>query len=199
MPSPDASNRLILATLVAMNVAGFAWIANRVASVESRMGQIGAEQAEASRERSAPGTTAVAPRLGPSANDSSRLASTSANVTLGRIKQPTTSVNAQERMRSLITAQSNEPKDPERERMLQQWLKQAAETIDENAPAAKNLQTYCQGQRCTISASFSNDGDASDWATRFLLSGGGKYLSRSQSVILPASDNSSAALQLYLF
>ena len=102
-------------------------------------------------------------------------------------------------MRSLITAQSNEPKDPERERMLQQWLKQAAETIDENAPAAKNLQTYCQGQRCTISASFSNDGDASDWATRFLLSGGGKYLSRSQSVILPASDNSSAALQLYLF
>lgn len=81
------------------------------------------------------------------------------------------------------------------------WLQSTLETIsaDRNLPSASYSQTSCVGNRCIVSAEFKNIADARNWSSRFLLTGGGKELTHSSSIMSPTLNGTGTRLQLYLY
>ena len=93
-----------------------------------------------------------------------------------------------------------EPKLPVIEQGQYQWLSETLHNMPSDAPQATGVQTQCRGRRCMVSANFSNDDDAREWATSYVLAGSGKLLSRSKILILPATNsNSLRQMQLYFY
>lgn len=189
-----------MAAVVVMNVAGLAWLSHRLSTIESAIAGRTAAEGKSTEVDGVRGTQTASPYASRQVQGAVMAELADADVALRRLKKPTAPFENRERGLELAKLQAREPANPEREQVLQQWLEQAAlETKGEKVPEARGLQTDCRGQRCTLSATFANDGEARTWATRYLLSTEGKYLSRSKSVILPSADGSSSSLQLFLF
>ena len=96
---------------------------------------------------------------------------------------------------------TREPSLPDVELKHKQWLDKAYQTLsmDERTPPAEDVQTACQGRRCMVSAIVSDRAIAHKWATRFLLTAGGTYLTNSKVAVLPASNGDYVNLQIYLY
>lgn len=71
--------------------------------------------------------------------------------------------------------------------------------MERKVPMPKDFQATCQGRRCTIYASFSDETSARNWSTRYLLSTGDSVFSRSKTAIIRSDDSSQTTLKLYLY
>lgn len=95
---------------------------------------------------------------------------------------------------------ASEPRLPEVENQSRAWIHDSVERLPSNMPAARNLDSVCQGRRCTVSAVFADDGQARKWAQHFLLSGGGRVLKNSRTLVTAIPGNAGQVeLKLYLF
>lgn len=119
---------------------------------------------------------------------------------LDNVKQLQSQAPPEQMARELDAKLAQEPANPEQEMRAQQWLQQAAaNTKGERVPIAAGVSATCRGRRCLTSATFANEGEARNWATRYLLTAGGTLLANSTTVVLPAAPDGSVTLQLYQF
>lgn len=99
---------------------------------------------------------------------------------------------------SMDQAMQFEPSIPSIESKQSQWLESAFQTMPSDAPKVSGAQSTCRGRRCLVSGSFNNQEDAQDWADRYLLTAGGKFLQNSRTLLVPAGNNKTKLL-LYLY
>jgi len=94
---------------------------------------------------------------------------------------------------------AQEPSLPSVEQAQQRAIQQALQNIPADMSQPAGLQTQCRGRRCLVSAGFSGDLEAHEWAQKLLLAGG-KEFPRAARIITSPIDNSGAVrLQIYLF
>lgn len=91
-----------------------------------------------------------------------------------------------------------EPAMPAVESQQTQWLESAFGNLPAGGPRPSNAQSSCRGRRCIVSATFTDAGEAQDWAGSYLLAAGGKLLQRSRTIVVPAA-NGSVKLLLYFY
>lgn len=117
-----------------------------------------------------------------------------------QLQQQKAQFNPAAQATELDRVMAREPALPGIEQTQTRLLQQAIAAMPADAPHATGLQTRCQGRRCLISAGFTDDSQANDWASRLLLTGG-KNLPRSARVIAVPLEggNGATSLQLYLF
>ncbi|WP_374555849.1 hypothetical protein [Thermomonas sp.] len=128
------------------------------------------------------------------------IASQSPDLQVRQLKQDKAEFNPAEAAAKLDLLMAQEPALPALEQTQVRLLQQAMQNLPADAPRPAGLQTTCKGRRCLISAGFSDDLQAGDWANQLLLAGG-KNLPRSARIVAVPLEggNGAVSLQLYLY
>ncbi len=101
----------------------------------------------------------------------------------------------------LDAALSNEPRNSPIESRNTNWLQSTLQQVltDDSLPAARFARTNCQGRRCVVSAEFPDERSARAWSNRFLLAGGGQYLSAATPVTHRQAGGNGTTLQIFFY
>lgn len=117
-----------------------------------------------------------------------------------QLKQQKAAYDPVDEAAKLDRLMAQEPSLPALEQSQVRLLQQAMQNMPPNAPQAAGLQTTCRGRRCLISAGFTDDLQASEWANRLLLVGGKNLPKSARIVAVPLEGgNGAVSLQLYLY
>ncbi|MFN7183303.1 MAG: hypothetical protein ACK4MZ_03805 [Thermomonas haemolytica] len=122
------------------------------------------------------------------------------NARLLRLKQQKAAFDPGNAATAMDSLMAQEPSLPGLEQAQVQRLQQAIRNMPADVPQPAGLQTTCRGRRCLVSAGFSDDLQASDWANRLLLSGGSNLPKAARIIAVPLEGgNGAVSLQLYLY
>ncbi|MFN4161544.1 MAG: hypothetical protein ACK4FW_06115 [Stenotrophomonas sp.] len=122
------------------------------------------------------------------------------NSRLLRLKQQKAAFDPGNAATAMDRLMAQEPSLPGLEQAQVQRLQQAIRNMPAAGPQPAGLQTTCHGRRCLVSAGFSDDLQASDWASRLLLSGGSNLPKTARIIAVPLEGgNGAVSLQLYLY
>ncbi|MFN3310264.1 MAG: hypothetical protein ACK40R_00995 [Thermomonas sp.] len=122
------------------------------------------------------------------------------NARLLRLKQQKAAFDPGSAATAMDRLMAQEPSLPGVEQAQVQRLQQAIRNMPADVPQPAGLQTTCHGRRCLVSAGFSDDLQASDWANRLLLSGGRNLPKTARIIAVPLEGgNGAVSLQLYLY
>lgn len=199
---------LLLAAAVVLvigNTIGILWLTSKLSRMEGHLAAVKLDQANRQKDDSlaavASSSNVNPTRAGDSPSDSQYLNNGLAISRIDEIKQQAAKVSPQELARSMDQLLYSQPTNPAQEAQQQQWLQDAATAMSSknNVPKAGSVGSTCQGKRCVVTATFSNDIAAERWAMEYILATGGRLLSNSRTVMLPAPDSTNVTLQLYLY
>lgn len=193
---------LLVACLLSAGNAALYWsLSSRFGEVEGALSGLTARaQPQASEGVGQGGSGNGAPGSMRSGQVAGFIASQSPDLQVRQLKQDKAEFNPAEAAAKLDRLMAQEPALPALEQTQVRLLQQAMQSLPANAPRPAGLQTTCKGRRCLISAGFSDDLQAGDWANQLLLAGG-KNLPRSARIVAVPLEggNGAVSLQLYLY
>lgn len=193
---------LLVACLLSAGNAALYWsLSSRFGEVERALSGLTAHaQPQASEGVGQDGSGNGAPGGMRSGQVAGFNASQAPDLQVRQLKQDKAEFNPAEAAAKLDRLMAQEPALPALEQTQVRLLQQAMQNLPANAPRPAGLQTTCKGRRCLISAGFSDDLQAGDWANQLLLAGG-KNLPRSARIVAVPLEggNGAVSLQLYLY
>lgn len=191
---------VVIACLVSAGNAAMYWsISSRFQKLEGMLSESAGKSTSADSS-----TSATTDRTDfPSYAEAGRNAQAQAdepNSRLLRLKQQKAAFDPGNAATAMDRLMAQEPSLPGLEQAQVQRLQQAIRNMPAAGPQPAGLQTTCHGRRCLVSAGFSDDLQASDWASRLLLSGGSNLPKTARIIAVPLEGgNGAVSLQLYLY
>lgn len=190
---------LIFACLISAGNAGlYVMLSKRFAMVESAVASLVPKETDSTGQDSA----STWPRAGTSGSATNSGSGNAGGLgSLARqIKQQKAQFNPGGVAAGMDRLMAQEPPLPAIEQAQTALLQKAIQSLPSDAPRPAGLQTTCKGRRCLISAGFTSDIDAAEWADRLLLVGGKNLPKAARIVSVPLEGgNGAVSLQLYLY
>lgn len=191
---------LIVACLLSVGNAALYWsMSSRFGNIETAISQIANHPREANgSDGSGDGTGSKAVLRHAQAAGFGSIQAPDEQIQ--KLKQQKSAYDPVDAASKLDRLMAQEPALPALEQTQVRLLQQAMQSLPANAPRPAGLQTTCKGRRCLISAGFSDELQAGDWANQLLLVGGKNLPKSARIVAVPLEGgNGAVSLQLYLY